>query len=87
MQTIGEVREHCRFVSEGIEKMVAEGEAYSARSLSLQFLSSSMELLRRRSIFENFVKTAAQFHFLLIGWPLFECTHDFIISQRWTSIS
>jgi hypothetical protein len=26
MQTIDEVREHCRFVGKGIEKMVAEGE-------------------------------------------------------------
>ena len=26
MQTIDEVREHCRFVGKGIEKMVADGE-------------------------------------------------------------
>ena len=31
MQTIDEVREHCRFVGKGIEKMVADGEDLRAR--------------------------------------------------------
>ena len=31
MQTIGEAREHCRFVGKGIEKMVADGEDLTAK--------------------------------------------------------
>ena len=30
MQTIDEVREHCRFVGKGIEKMVEDGEFRAA---------------------------------------------------------
>ena len=33
MQTIDEVREHCRFVGEGIEKMVADGEKEDTQHL------------------------------------------------------
>ena len=31
MQTIDEVREHCRYVGKGIEKMVADGEDLNAK--------------------------------------------------------
>ena len=31
MQTIDEVREHCRFVGKGIEKAVADGEDLNAK--------------------------------------------------------
>ena len=38
MQTIDEVREHCRFVGKGIEKMVADGEDLRARFEGTQMM-------------------------------------------------
>ena len=38
MQTIDEVREHCRFVGEGMEKMVADGEGLRARFEGTQMI-------------------------------------------------
>lgn len=38
MQTIDEVKAHCRFVGEGIEKMVADGEDLEARFEGMQII-------------------------------------------------
>ena len=38
MQTMNEVREHCRFVGKGIEKMVADGEDLRARFEGTQMI-------------------------------------------------
>ena len=38
MQTMNEIREHCRFVGEGIEKMVADGEDLRARFEGTQMI-------------------------------------------------
>ena len=38
MQTIDEVKAHCRFVGEGIEKMVADGEDLGARFEGTQMI-------------------------------------------------
>ena len=38
MQTIAEVREHCRFVGKGIEKAVAEGEDITAKFEGTQLI-------------------------------------------------
>ena len=38
MQTIDEVREHCRFVGKGIEKIVADGEDLAAKFEGTQLI-------------------------------------------------
>ena len=43
MQTIDEVREHCRFVGEGIEKMVVDGDDLSTRFDGAQIIRFKVE--------------------------------------------
>ena len=43
MQTIEEVREHCRFVGKDIEKMVADGEDLGARFEGTQMMRFKLE--------------------------------------------
>lgn len=38
MQTMNEIREHCRYVGKGIEKMVADGEDLRARFEGTQMI-------------------------------------------------
>ena len=43
MQTIDEVKEHCRFVGEGIEKMVADDEDINAQFEGTQIIRFKVE--------------------------------------------
>ena len=49
MQTIDEVKAHCRFVGEGIEKMVADDEDLNAQFEGTQIIRFKVEKNGNRS--------------------------------------
>ncbi len=54
MQTIDEVREHCRFVGKGIEKTVADGEDLTAKFEGTQLIWYAFDAETRAALVEFF---------------------------------